>query len=109
MSIELYLAFLAVSCVIIIVPGPNVTLILATAAVWGMQARLMIVAGTTLAQILQVIAVALGLAWLVGAYGSLFDVLRCAVAAIPDHLRHEFREALKSMGGFDWFPYRIQD
>jgi len=80
-NIELYLAFLAVSCVIIIVPGPNVTLILATAATRGARAGLMIVAGTTLAQILQVIAVALGLAWLVGAYGNLFDVLRYAGAA----------------------------
>lgn len=81
MNVELYLAFLAVSCVIIIVPGPNVTLILATAATRGMRAGLMTVAGTTLAQILQVIAVAMGLAWLVGLYGSLFDVLRYAGAA----------------------------
>ena len=81
MNIELYLAFLAVSCMIIVVPGPNVTLVLATAAMRGARAGLMIVAGTTLAQILQVIAVALGLAWLVGAHGSLFDVLRYAGAA----------------------------
>ena len=81
MNIELYLAFLAVSVVIIIVPGPNVTLILTTGATRGMRAGLAIVAGTTLAQILQVIAVALGLAWLVGAYGDLFDLLRYAGAA----------------------------
>lgn len=81
MNIDLYLAFLALSCVIIVVPGPNVTLILATAATRGARAGLMIVAGTTLAQIVQVIAVALGLAWLVGAYGSLFDLLRYAGAA----------------------------
>lgn len=81
MNFELYLAFLAVSVVIIIVPGPNVTLILATGATRGARAGLMTVAGTTLAQILQVVAVALGLAWLVGAYGNLFDVLRYVGAA----------------------------
>lgn len=81
MDLELYLAFLAVSVVIIIVPGPNVTLILTTGATRGMRAGLMTVAGTTLAMILQVVAVALGLAWLVVAYGDLFDLLRYAGAA----------------------------
>lgn len=81
MNIELYLAFLAVSCVIIVVPGPNVTLILATGATRGMRAGLMTVAGTTMAMVIQVAAVALGLAWLVGAYGALFDVLRYVGAA----------------------------
>jgi len=81
MNVELYLAFLAVSFVIIIVPGPNVTLILATAATNGTRAGLMTVAGTTAAQILQVIAVALGLVWLVAMYGTVFDALRYVGAA----------------------------
>ncbi len=81
MNAELYLAFLAVSFVIIIVPGPNVTLILATAATRGIRAGLMTVAGTTAAQVLQVIAVAIGLVWLVSVYGSLFDFLRYVGAA----------------------------
>ena len=81
MNLELYIAFLAVSAVIILVPGPNVTLILTTGATRGVRAGLMTVAGTTLAQIIQVIAVALGLAWLVVAYGDLFDLLRYVGAA----------------------------
>lgn len=80
MSGDLALAFLAVAVLIVIVPGPNVTLILATAARRGAGAGLRTVAGTTAAQAVQLVFVAAGLAWLVQAYGTVFDTLRIAGA-----------------------------
>lgn len=85
-NIELLLTFIAVSIVIVIVPGPNVTLIIATSAMRGVRAGLRTVAGTTLAQVIQVTMVALGLAWLVETYGAVFDVLRLVGALYLIHL-----------------------
>ena len=80
MSIELYFGFLLVSAVIILVPGPNVTLILATSAMHGVRAGLLTVAGTTAAQVIQVVVVAIGLVWLLESYGAVFDFVRLAGA-----------------------------
>ena len=81
MNWELFAAFLAVSIVVIIVPGPNVTLIVATAASRGVGSGLATVAGTSSAQMVQLLMVFGGLAWLVSAYGTAFDLLRFAGAA----------------------------
>ena len=75
MSIELYLGFLLAATIIILVPGPNVTLIIATSVTNGIRAGLMTVAGTTLAQIVQITMVVLGLSWLVESYGSAFEII----------------------------------
>ncbi|SON56381.1 Homoserine/homoserine lactone efflux protein [Hartmannibacter diazotrophicus] len=80
MTLDLYLGFLLVSTLVILVPGPNVTLIIAVAASHGVRAGLMTVLGTTLAQTVQVLMVALGLTWLVAAYGAAFEVIRWAGA-----------------------------
>ncbi len=76
MVIDAYISFLLISLVIIIVPGPNVTLILATSAIQGMRAGFMALLGTTIAQSIQVTLVAFGLVWLVQSYGAVFDVVR---------------------------------
>ncbi len=78
---ELFLAFLAVSVIVIIVPGPNVTLIIATATLRGTRAGLATVAGTSAAQAIQMMFVAGGLIWLLELYGSLFDAIRLLGAA----------------------------
>lgn len=76
MPLDTYLSFLIVSCLIIIVPGPNVTLTVATSTTQGIRAGLITVLGTTLAQLMQIIFVALGLVWLVATYGSIFEIMR---------------------------------
>ena len=81
MSVELYLGFLLAATIIILVPGPNVTLILATSVTHGIRAGLMTVAGTTLAQIVQITMVVLGLSWLVESYGAVFEAIRWVGAA----------------------------
>ena len=81
MSIESYLSFLVISFIIIVVPGPNVTLILATSALQGMRSGFMALLGTTIAQSIQVTLVALGLVWLVQTYSTIFDVVRYIGAA----------------------------
>lgn len=81
MNWDLFFAFVAVSIVVIVVPGPNVTLIVATAATRGIGAGLLTVAGTSAAQAVQLVLVLGGLSWLVSAYASAFDVLRFVGAA----------------------------
>ncbi len=94
MSSELYIGFLLAATIIIIVPGPNVTLILATSALHGMRAGLMTVAGTTAAQIIQIALVILGLSWLVERYGAVFEIFRWLGAAYLIYLGiNTWREA----------------
>lgn len=81
MTLEVYLGFLAVSAIVIVVPGPNVTLILATSALQGMRSGFMALLGTTIAQAIQVALVALGLVWLVQTYAGVFEIIRYIGAA----------------------------
>jgi len=80
MNSELFLAFIAATTLICTIPGPNITLIVATAATRGVRAGLMVVLGTTIAQIIQIAMVIAGLAWLVSAYSFVFDMFRIAGA-----------------------------
>lgn len=75
---DTYFSFLLISCLIIVVPGPNVTLIIATSMQQGIRSGLMIVLGTTIAQGIQISLVVLGLTWLVTSYGLLFEIIRYA-------------------------------
>src|SRR5688572_6906433 len=81
MSPELYLAFLLACVVIMIVPGPTVTLIIANALTHGTRAGLLNVAGTQLGMGLMIAVVVVGLASLVEAMGFWFEWLRLAGAA----------------------------
>lgn len=81
MNWELFSAFLAVSTIVILVPGPNSTLIVATGMSRGIAAGLLTVTGTSSAQAVQLLLVFGGLAWIVSVYASAFDVLRLAGAA----------------------------
>lgn len=76
MNTELFLAFITATVVICTIPGPNITLIIATAATKGIRAGLMVVLGTTAAQVIQIAMVITGLAWLLSAYSIAFDTLR---------------------------------
>lgn len=81
MSLSLYLAFLATCIVLIIVPGPTVTVIVANSLRYGARAGLLNVAGTQLGLAVMIGIVILGLASLIEAIGWWFEVIRLAGAA----------------------------
>ena len=81
MSPELYLAYLLACIVIIIVPGPTVTLIIANSLAHGVRAGLLNVAGTQVGIALMIALVGLGLASLIEALGWWWELVRLAGAA----------------------------
>ena len=81
MSPELYLAYLLTCIVIIIVPGPSVTLIIANSLSHGVRAGLLTVAGGQIGIAVMIALVGLGLASLIEALGWWFTVVRLAGAA----------------------------
>ncbi|GGC75740.1 LysE family translocator [Chelatococcus reniformis] len=81
MNPELFFAFLLITMVLIITPGPIVTLVIATGATQGIRPALVTVAGTIVGNGLLVGAIAFGLAWLLKSSAILFEVIRWAGAA----------------------------
>ena len=80
MSAELYLAYLFACIVIVIVPGPTVTLIIANSLTHGIRAGLLNVAGTQAGIGLMIAIVVIGLASLIEALGWWFEWVRLAGA-----------------------------
>jgi homoserine/homoserine lactone efflux protein len=81
MNWELFAAFLLITMVLVITPGPIVTLVIATGASQGMRAALTTVVGTTLGNALLLAAIAFGLSWVLRNAAMLFEILRWAGAA----------------------------
>jgi threonine/homoserine/homoserine lactone efflux protein len=81
MNIELFTAFLLITVVLIIAPGPIVTLVISTGATRGVRAALTTVAGTTLGNAILLAAIALGLNWVHAHADLLFNALRWTGAA----------------------------
>lgn len=81
MNFELFTAYILITIVLIITPGPIVTLVISTGATQGVRAALTTVAGTTLGNALLLLAIALGLNWVLGNAIILFEVLRWGGAA----------------------------
>lgn len=81
MSAELYAAFLAACVVLVLVPGPTVTLTLANSLKHGTRAGLLSVLGTQLGLAVMLVIVGVGLTSLVETAGLWFDWLRLAGAA----------------------------
>jgi threonine/homoserine/homoserine lactone efflux protein len=73
---ELFLAFVLITVVLLVTPGPIVTLVVATGAREGTRAALMTVLGTTLGNGLLVGAIAFGLSWLLNRSVVLFEAIR---------------------------------
>lgn len=76
MSLDLYLAFVAASVVLILIPGPNVALIVATSVAHGTRSGLLAVAGTSSAMVIQLAVTAAGLTGLLAFLADGFEVLR---------------------------------
>lgn len=81
MSLELYAAFLVACAVIVIVPGPTATLIVANSLRHGTRAGLLNVAGTQIGLGTMIALVGLGLTSMIEAMGHWFDWVRLAGAA----------------------------
>lgn len=76
MNLELYLAFVLATVVLIVMPGPNVTLIVAHAVSHGTRRALATVSGTQCAQAAQLAFVALGMTTLIFAFAQVFEWVR---------------------------------
>jgi homoserine/homoserine lactone efflux protein len=76
MNYQLFSAFLLITFVLVIVPGPIVTLVITTGATRGTRAALMTVAGSTLGNAVLLACIALGLNWILKTSAEVFEVLR---------------------------------
>src|SRR5471030_500610 len=81
MNLELFSAFLLITLVLVIAPGPVVTLVIATGATQGTRAALITVAGSTLGNALLIGAIAFGLNVVIHYTAEIFDYLRWVGAA----------------------------
>lgn len=81
MNVQLFTAFLLITIVLIVMPGPIVTLVISTGATRGVRAALTTVAGTTLGNAMLLAAIALGLNWVHAHADLLFNALRWTGAA----------------------------
>jgi threonine/homoserine/homoserine lactone efflux protein len=81
MSPALFAAFAAATLALMLIPGPNVALIVANSLSFGVRAGLVTVAGTSAAMVLQLAVAAAGLTALLGGLGHAFEALRWAGVA----------------------------
>ncbi len=81
MNYELFTAFVLITLVLIVTPGPIVTLVIATGATHGVRAALTTVLGTTIGNAILIAAIAIGLSWVLKNALELFEILRWAGVA----------------------------
>lgn len=99
MSVELYLAYVLACFVIVIVPGPIVTLVVANSIAHGTRAGLINIAGAQLGLAAMISIVLVGLTSLIATMGVWFDWVRLAGAAYLIWLGIRFLRAPGSLGG----------
>ena len=81
MPLSAYLAFVAASVALVLLPGPNVAMIVGTTLKHGRRAGFATVAGTSAASILQLAALCWGFAIILAQAGAAFAILRWAGVA----------------------------
>ena len=81
MTFELYAAFVLTSTILILIPGPNVTLLVANSLAHGFRRALATLAGTSAAIAAQLVVVALGMTSLMLVLADWFEWLRWAGVA----------------------------
>ena len=104
MNWDLFAAFLVITVILFITPGPIVTLVVATGASQGVRAALTTVAGTSLGNALLLTAIAFGLNWVLQNAVELFELLRWVGAAYLIWLgvqawRHAGTASMAAAGG----------
>ena len=97
MSIQVYLAYVATSILITIIPGPTVTLIIANSLTHGTRAGLLNVAGTQLGLLIMLGVLLVGLSSIIATMGWWFDWVRIAGAV---YLVWIGWKLLRANGGF---------
>ncbi|HEV2365441.1 MAG TPA: LysE family translocator [Caulobacteraceae bacterium] len=80
-DLRLYAAFAAAVAVLMLIPGPNVALIVSSSLAHGRRRGLATVAGTASAMVLQLALVAAGLTGLLHLFGAVFGWVRWIGAA----------------------------
>jgi homoserine/homoserine lactone efflux protein len=75
-DLHLYAAFVAAVMILMLIPGPNVALIVANSVAHGARYGLLTVAGTSSAMVLQLAVTALGMTELLETLGSWFEWVR---------------------------------
>lgn len=81
MGSELYLAFVAATAALILIPGPNVALIVGTSIERGARFGLLTVCGTTCAMLVQLAMTIMGLSGVLALLADWFEWLRWAGVA----------------------------
>jgi threonine/homoserine/homoserine lactone efflux protein len=81
MNWSLFAGFLVITFVLILTPGPVVTLVISTGATKGVRAGLITVAGTSSGTAVLLLAISLGLNWVLTHAVYLFELLRWTGAA----------------------------
>jgi len=81
MNYQLFSAFLLITVVLFLTPGPIVTLILSTGASRGTRAALLTVAGSSAGNAALLACIAFGLTWILKASSEVFEMLRWVGAA----------------------------
>src|SRR5215471_4644378 len=76
MDLSLYLAFVLATSILILIPGPNVSLIVANSVAYGTRYGLLTVGGTSTAVLVQVIITALGMTAVLGTLAYWFEWIR---------------------------------
>jgi homoserine/homoserine lactone efflux protein len=76
MSLALYFTFMATAVVLILVPGPNVALIVANSVAYGRRYGLLTVAGTSSAMFIQLALTVFGMTTLLSVMAGWFEWLR---------------------------------
>jgi threonine/homoserine/homoserine lactone efflux protein len=81
MNYQLFSAFLLITMILVLTPGPIVTLVLATGATRGVRAALITVAGSSVGNALLITGIALGLSLVIQHAAVIFEWLRWVGAA----------------------------
>jgi threonine/homoserine/homoserine lactone efflux protein len=81
MNWSLFSAFMLITVLLVLTPGPIVTLVISTAATRGIRAAMITVIGTTLGNAVLLTCIALGLNWVLRTSAEVFEVMRWAGAA----------------------------
>jgi threonine/homoserine/homoserine lactone efflux protein len=76
MPLPLYLGFVTATAILILLPGPNVSLIVANSIAYGTRYGLLTVTGASTAMVVQLGLTALGLTALLGTMAAWFEWLR---------------------------------
>lgn len=81
MNWELFTAFVVITVILVLTPGPIVTLVIATGATKGVRTALVTVAGTSTGNAVLLAAIAFGLSWVLRNTVYVFEILRWVGAA----------------------------